>query len=357
MNRLPKRNTNIEVLRILAMFLITLSHYTTHSSVAITELPLGFDRFLFEIGGLGNIGVILFILITGYYGINKKNPFKLKRLMSLVFQVLLYSMTIYLLFCAFGIEQFSIIEFIKSLLPVTFKQYWFVTAFIVLYIMAPYINILLNNLDRGQHLRSLIIFLILFSVFPTFTTQSFYGNELIQFTLFYSIGAYLGKYRNNYFSKKRNAWIMLITCVTIIAISIIVFDLISTYWPIFGKYSKHLLDRNSIVSILFSVSTFSLFTMKKPFANNLLNTIASCVFGVYLISDNNCIRDILWTNVLNVPSFVGSPILILHLIGGVFAVYLVCTAIEYIRLNTLERLFSFIYTKIEGKIKKKLTAR
>ena len=224
------------------MFLIVLSHYTVHGGIINTELPLGFNRFLLEAGALGNIGVILFILITGYYSIDKNNPFKQKRLMSLVFQVLFYSLTIYLLFCAFGIEQFSIVEFIKNTLPITFEQYWFVTTFVVLYILAPYINILLNNLSRRWHLQLVVISLILFSVLPTFTNQTFYGNELVQFVLFYSIGAYLRKYKNNFFSNKKNAWFVLIGCSVVIIVSIIAFDLLSTQWSLFGKYSKHLLN-------------------------------------------------------------------------------------------------------------------
>lgn len=354
MSRLLRRNTNIEVLRIIAMFLIVLSHYTVHSGIINTDLPLGFNRFLLEVGGLGNIGVILFILITGYYSIGKSNPFKLKKLMSLIFQVLFYSLLIYLIFCILGIERFSIGELIKNLLPVTFKQYWFVTAFVVLYFLTPYINTLLNNMSRKQHLQFILIILVLFSVIPTLTNQTFYGNELVQFVMFYSIGAYLGKYKDSFFSKRKNAWLVLIGCGAMIVLSIVVFDLLSTHWPLFSKYSKHFLNRNSIVSILFSISVFSLLIKKKPFTNNLINVIASCAFGVYLISDNNYIRSVLWTNILNVPSFASSPILFLHIIGSVIAVYLVCTIIELIRLNTLERLFSLIYDRTKKRIEKRM---
>lgn len=354
MNQLSRRNSNIEVLRIVAMLLIVLSHYTVHSGIVSAELPLGFSRFLFEAGGLGNIGVILFILITGYYSIGKSDPFKLKRLMSLIFQVLFYSLAIYLIFCIFGIEDFSIGNFMKNMLPITFKQYWFVTAFAALYILAPYINALLYNIDRKQHLQLIIIALTLFSIIPTFTTQTFYGNELVQFVMLYSIGAYLGKYKDSFFSKRKNAWLVLIGCGAMILLSIVAFDLLSTHWPIFSKYSKHLLNRNSIASILFSVSVFSLFIKKKPFTNNLINVIASCAFGVYLISDNNYIRGVLWTNILNVSSFASSPILFLHIIGSVIAVYLVCTIIELIRLNTLERLFSLIYDRTKKRVEKRM---
>ena len=48
-----------------------------HNGVVNTDLLLGFNRFLLEVSSLGNIGVILFVLITGYYGISKRNPLRI----------------------------------------------------------------------------------------------------------------------------------------------------------------------------------------------------------------------------------------------------------------------------------------
>ena len=117
-----KRNSNIELLRIIAMFLIVLSHYAVHSGVNSASLPIGFNRFLLEASGLGGIGVILFVLITGYYCINKKNPFRLKRMLSMIFQVLFYSLALYLLFCILGAEKLTVTGLLKNALPITFRN-------------------------------------------------------------------------------------------------------------------------------------------------------------------------------------------------------------------------------------------
>ena len=63
------RNTNIELLRIISILMIVLSHYSVHSGISRNMLSLGWNRFLLEITSLGNIGVIFFVLITGYYSI------------------------------------------------------------------------------------------------------------------------------------------------------------------------------------------------------------------------------------------------------------------------------------------------
>ena len=328
------------------MFLIVLSHYAYHNGIVDSALPLGFNRFLLEFCELGNIGVIIFVLITGYYSVSKSNPFKLKRLLSMILQVFFYSAVIYLVFVLVGMEEFSVVGLVKNFLPISFIKYWFITAFILLYIFIPYINNLLNHLERKKHLRLIIILLAIFSILPMLTTQHFYGNELVQLVVFYIIGAYLGKYKDNYFSKKKNSWMVLAISSTILIISVIALDLLGLWMPIFGQHSNYLLSRHSIFSIAVAVSTVSLFVQAKPFTNRFINGIAACVLGVYLISDNYLVRKLIWIDILNVPGQANEPTLILHMFASVIAVFLVCTVIEFIRLHTLEKVFFVVYDKV-----------
>ena len=62
-----ERNSCIELLRIISIIMIVLSHYTVHNGVANSTLDIGFNRFLLEITTLGNIGVIIFITINQTY--------------------------------------------------------------------------------------------------------------------------------------------------------------------------------------------------------------------------------------------------------------------------------------------------
>lgn len=344
------RNSNIELLRIISMFLIVLSHYTVHNGVHNFELPLGLNRFLLEFSCLGNIGVIIFIIITGYFSINSKHPFKLKRAVLLVLQVLFYSVLFYCLFCLLGQTQFSLMGFIKNCLPITFRMYWFVSVYLLLYILAPYINILLNNLSRKQYFRLIVLMLVLFSILPILTTQPFYGNELVQFVMFYMIGGYLGKYKENYFSNRKHSLIVLFCTFGIVALSIIAMDLLGLRWPILAERSDILLRRHSLASILVAVSIFSLFVTRKQFSSKIVNIVASCTFGVYLVSDNYLVRGILWTTVLRVQEMVDQPFLGLHMIGSVAIVFVLSALIEYIRINTIEKLFSKVYDRIEKRI-------
>ena len=105
-----QRNSMIELLRIISMILIVLSHYSSKSGVDIQTLPL-LSRYFFELTILGNLGVDIFVLITGYYGL--KQPFSLNRIVKFVLEVFFYSISIYLIVNIFSGGNIKIIELIK----------------------------------------------------------------------------------------------------------------------------------------------------------------------------------------------------------------------------------------------------
>lgn len=334
-----KRNSNIELLRIISILFIVISHYSVHNGISNYDLPLGFNRFLLEISVLGNIGTIIFVIITGFFSINQEKPFKFKKLAILYFEVFFYSLTIYFILILLGFEKFSMHMFITCLLPISFKNYWFVSVYILLYIFIPYINIMLNNLKRYEHLRLIFIFILFFSVLRMILKSDYYGNELMQFIMFYSIGAYIGKYRDSFFLKKKCCIIGFLLSFIILVSSVILIDFASLKYTFFIGHSLILFNRTSIVSILFSIFLFGLFYNKKERNNNVIISIASCVFAVYLISEHILIRKILWTDLLHISSYVNSNILIFHMFFSVLLIFIFCIIIEYFRKYAFEKLF------------------
>lgn len=264
-------------------------------------------------------------------------------------QIIFYSLGIYLIFILCGLQSFSIKSLIKCLMPITFGEYWFMSCYIVLYLLSPFINKFLNNLKRKEHINYLLLMIFIFSILTTFTTMPFYGNELIQFIMFYSIGAYFKKYPKNKLSKNKNInnAILVITIILLI-LSTVFFDLLGTKIELFNAYSIYFFNRTSILSIMFCISLFNIFINKQEFKNKLINVIASCALGVYLIHDNNLVRKVIWSDLFNNAKYVNSNFLILHMVLVVLIVYVVCTIIEYIRKNTIEMLTNkLIVNKID----------
>lgn len=357
------RNSNIELLRIISIVMIVVSHYCVHGAASekTATLNLGINRFILEFLTLGNLGTILFVLISGYYLINSNNV-KLKKLFRLFFQIMFYSIIIYCILLVLNIETFKLNNLVKSVFPITFKMYWFATVYIILYTFHPFINKLLNNFSRKEHLSFIVLMFLIFSIFGTITKSDYYGNELIQFLMFYSIGAYLFKYPNNILVNNNNNIKIMILSILLIALSIICLDILGEYNPSFGSNSIYLLNRTSPLAIMFCVSLFNFFTSKKIFNNQFINRISILIFGVYLISDNKFIRPILWQNLFNNNRFINSPYLIIHIIYSVGTIIIFCLLIEFIRkelfekniFNILDKKIDLLQSKIKNKIDKKL---
>lgn len=338
------RNSNVEILRIISIVLIVISHYSVHNGISNYTLNLGINRFLLETMTLGNIGTVLFVLITGYYMINSRGGVRLKKLFGLWLQIWFYSVSIYIIFCSFGLTEFSIKATIQNLFPITFEQYWFATTYIILYIFHPFINKMLNSLTRKDHLSLILIGLTIFSLLHTMTTKSFYGNDLIQFFLFYSIGAYFSKYNSIFKNNKLNYFLIFVS-IFIILLSILIFDMIGMKVPIFAIKSVYLLNRTSPFVILFSICLFNVFINKKHFNSRIINIIASGVFGVYLISDNNYIRIPLWQKIFKNHKYVCSNFLIIHMICAVFLVFIICCLIDLVRKYTIDSVYNKCFSK------------
>lgn len=144
-----KRNSNLDLLKIIAMLLILISHYSVHNGINNYLLNFGVNRVFLDFCVIGNIGTILFVMITGYFMVERKN-INFKRIFSLIIQVLFYSMILYFLSVKLGIINFSLKEFIKNIFPVLTKRYWFISAYLMLSLFSPFINNLLNHLEKNN---------------------------------------------------------------------------------------------------------------------------------------------------------------------------------------------------------------
>ena len=154
------RNSNIELLRIFAMFAIVISHNAMVCGIDSTKMPLCFNRVFLESMRLGKLGVAIFVMITGYYMC--KTKFKLSRIVSIVLQTLFYSITFFIVFCIVDRNNFDLKNLTYSFFPIITSKYWFVTAFIILSLIIPFLNPVINSISK-QKMRVLIIILAFFT--------------------------------------------------------------------------------------------------------------------------------------------------------------------------------------------------
>lgn len=319
---------NFELLRIFSMILIILHHYSIHGGLFSNSSTISSQLIanLLIIGG--KVGVNLFVLISGYFLIESK--FKIQKVLKLLFQIVFYTILlfigIYFITGNFYLGNISIL-----FKPISLNLYWFITAYLEMYILSPFIRKALENVSKAQYQSLLILFGIFLSVIPTFFNGSnlVWGNG-IWFVYVFAIGGYIKKYEITLFNKKGNCIILSILLYLITYILLII-----------CKYSKihhnTFLNMNSINIFLVSICIFCSFKHLTIKPNKLLLLLSQSSFAVYLLHDNEYFRYNIW-NILKTSNFIDKPILtlILHIILSTIILYLLAVIIETIRRKLIE---------------------
>ena len=139
MNR-AKRNSSIEVLRIIAMLFIVCSHFSVHGNYnfeMVVEENF-FSAIILKLSVLGYVGIDIFMCIYGFFNIREQNYRKtIIRVFRIALQVFFYSFFIYLFFLVSKQIPFSYKEMIKAILPLSFDEYGFPTVYVIVSLISP----------------------------------------------------------------------------------------------------------------------------------------------------------------------------------------------------------------------------
>lgn len=331
MSQTPSRNSAVELLRIVAMVMIMLSHICCHSGFDVVYSPMTVNRLFVQFGYLGNLGVALFLLISGYF----RSRFRLRALSRMLGQVWFYSIFLFLL-CRFLFGFPYTREMLwQVFLPTVYGEYWFFTAYISLFLLSPFLNTLLDHLTRQQYRTMLVLMMLLWFALPTLTEQYLYAAELPQFLLYYCLGAYLHQYPDNCFRKKSLRWAAAIGSMAVLYGLTVVLGYWERFTPEAFGASARFYNRNSLLILSAAVGMFSLAAYCKPFYSSVINTLGGCAFGVYLIHDNPAVRELLWKNWLHWGDYFTSGSFIPRLVVSIVLVYAVCTGLEWLRQKTV----------------------
>ena len=261
---------------------------------------------------------------------------------------------IYLVFVIASDQPFEIKGLIKALFPISFERWWFASVYIILYILYPFINILLNSIDKKTYQVLLITLLIIWCILPTFTTKSFSGSNLAWFLTLYAVAGYVRLYGFNPKFTLKHYTIMFIVFALITFLSSVIFTILGTKFTIFGQHATYFFGQNRLPTFLSSLSLFMIFANMKMKNYKLINIISASTFGVYLIHDNNLVRSYLWESVFKNVSYQNSNLLWIYSIGVCLIVFSLCIIIDLVRKYTIEKLYSKMIDKCADSVTKVL---
>ncbi|AGK55742.1 acyltransferase [Bacillus sp. 1NLA3E] len=334
------RESNFELLRIISMLMVVILHFGTHGFSRYVNIPTfltGINEFIYYfIRSLSIIAVNLYVLVSGYF--LYKSQFKLKKLINLFLMTSFFSTIIYILCILLGYTDFTFVSFIKSLFAVFFEQYWFVSLYFIMYILSPYLNRLIDHLNKKEHFNLLLILVLITTVwqfiYPIANIGVASGYGLIYFLFLYLLAAYIRKYNFIMFDFGKNVYLILF-------IFLALFNAIIIYK--FNDSLGQLYNYNSPITLLMSYCLFLYFKQIK-IKSRIINFTSVYVFGIYLIHEHPVVREILWSKLGIIEDVISTQtnFIILKFVCFSLLIFISCWFVSLI-LNTI---FNILFNKI-----------
>ena len=317
------RQSNLELLRILAMCMIICCHFVTYNNFGPTNMFSDKTLALSMLRLGGKLGVVLFVMITGYFMLNK--TFKWQRIIDLSRQTVYFSVLVAVLAYAFAGTKPDLLDVFRMMFPLIMENYWFPTDFAVILILSPVLNKLVYTVDKKTMTLGLagLIFLIgLPIIVPSMK------NAVIGLILAYVLGACVLKYDLKVSNVKL---VLLLILVGVLTTAVTGLLLTSAHSSTFISGFRLFFVTGFNVSAYASALIIFLLFRQWNFGNiKIIKTVASTTFGVYLFHDSRAFRMYMWHDIINPAQWHGVR-LIIGLFLTVIGIFIVGMMLDLIR--------------------------
>ena len=333
-----KRSSNFELLRIVLMFMIVCLHYNG-KGLDFSNIKFMSSKYIFSniVEAFSIVAVNCFVLISGYF-LSNSRKIKIKKITHFWITVEIYSFGIFLAMILNNILQPKSVDIIKAIFPITNNMYWFATAYFGLYLIYPFLNILISNLSKKKYIYMLAILTFLqvivttLSPFKNGVFDSSTGYSLIWFIYLYFIGAYIRIYYVDNIKRRKYYFIGYILS----SISIFLLNILNIYlskkFNLFKNYIGDSYSYDHILAVIASVMLFLFFkniNIKQNAIGNVINKISPAMFGVYLIHENYFIIPTFWKDIIVInKSLTFKPFLKCYILNTL-EIFIACAIISY----------------------------
>ena len=346
------------------MLLVLILHVLGHGGILNNSSGVS-GRMIWLLETLAYCAVNCYALISGYVGIYSK--YRISNLVFLWLRVAFYTITITALFKVFISDSVGKAKLIAAFFPVLSNQYWYFTAYFLLFFFIPFLNLALNKLSRKVLLFLLLsIGVIITVLFPMFSSE--YGDgfvlgdgySTIWLMIVYLFGGYIRKY--GLFEKAKTPLLIILylgsgLCVRF---SRMVNSYITRHILGVEKYEDMWLSYVSVFILISAISLLLLFKrMKiKKVMKRIVTFFSPLAFSVYLIHTNPLIWEYIFKDsfiwISRLPIYYMVP----TVLGVSLAIFIICSAIDLVRhylfsLLKLKPRLDYLEKRIRIKISEK----
>lgn len=289
-----KRNSSIELLKIVALFFVVLCHsIPLYKYGGATELDgyinLGQSTsslqtlVLIVFSHLGQVGNALFIVPSAFFLLDSDRV-KKEKIVQFIIDTFCVSVIYLIIFIVIkGNLPLSYIT--SSVLPITFNFYWFITCYIILYAIHPWLNQIIRKLEKTQLFSACLCMFVLYCLISYVLNGKYYYSHLVGFIVYYFFMGYVKLYLPALSANKKQNIKILLSCIC----GFIGLIVVANYLGL------RVSAANGLVGILerfvnpfivgMTISAFNLCKLKQS-SNRLINRVSSTSLLVFVISNN-----------------------------------------------------------------------
>ena len=296
------RSSGIEMLKIIAVFLIIISH-VTHTLGDTGNLFIGYTGdysidlslassdiqhiILIIFKHFGAFGNLVFFMCSAWFLVDKDrfSAQKIIRLESDIWIVSVLILTVFMITRG-GIAGSLVL---KSLLPTTFKNNWYMTCYMLIFAIHKPLNMIIHGMDKNRLLRVVLVLSGLYLWLGMVNYSFYYESDLMVLITVYFIIAYHKKYMPRAAeSTAFNLRLLAFGTAAFLAL-ILATDLLGLKIGFLHDKVLHW-DRNcNPFLVMTALGLFNL-ARKNDFVKPLINRIAGMSFLVYIIHENILVR-------------------------------------------------------------------
>lgn len=286
-----ERQSGVEMLRIIAMFLVLLIHANAWGNKwehLNFDYSLGKTIMTIMLQTLSCVCVNIFVLISGWFGIH----FTIKGLFKFLFQCMFFLFGIYFLLLILGKTKFSLNGLAGCFMLL--KWNWFIKTYLMLYIMSPILNRFLEQTNKHELKLILILFFLIQTFYGWLTNGAAffeYGQSVTSFVGLYLLAQYVRRYNFERIEEYGGVKLKMVTIglfsgLFLLALSSAFYKIDFVTGKIFAYTSPFVIVLSLCLLLLFVI-------IDKKFSNAKfnywINKIAASSFAVFLLHTNPCI--------------------------------------------------------------------
>jgi len=270
-----------------------------------------------------------------------RHTFKYLRIFKLWGEVVFYSLCMTGVAAAFFPElAIGWRDWLMAVMPISFDRYWFVSRYVALFFMIPFLNHLLHTLDRKSQDRLVLSGFLLLSAFPCISGVDMfvlhYGYCPLWFIYLYLVAGWISL--NEIW--KKFSWRSCFLLFVVSDMMSICFcsaygrlgrfvDQIDTVW---GQYSSPFVLIEACSLLVF----FANLNVSRMWLQRLIAYVAPSIFSVYVLHSNSVWRRMIgWNGKYAWLAEHGIVGVIFGVLGFAVLIFIGCILIDMVRRETL----------------------